>query len=106
MSTALIIIYGYKMKSPESMEFASLVNNFADHNFYSSLNNVIVFYDGQFNFQIFSIFSVFAVAFKHFLGIRDADLNIYLYFQQIITFSVVLGWTITGFAYKIINQNK
>jgi hypothetical protein len=89
--TTFIIIYGYRTSNPSSMEFSALVTNFADHDYYNSFNEQIVLYGNKFDFQNFSVFSIFAITFKHFLRVNNNNLNLYLYFQQMITFAFVLA---------------
>ncbi|GHU31739.1 hypothetical protein FACS1894166_03730 [Bacilli bacterium] len=79
------------MNNPTGMEFSNLVNNFKDHDYYNRFSQQIVFFHDRFDFQNFSVFSIFAVMFKHFLNVKNADLNFYLYYQQVITFAFVLA---------------
>jgi hypothetical protein len=91
LAAAVVIIFGYHIQSPNSMELNALVNNFKMNNNYNQFTQVIVFYQDKFDFQNFSVFSIIAVSFKHLLKISNEHLNLYLYFQQVITYAVVLA---------------
>jgi hypothetical protein len=83
-------IFSFMHKDPE-LTFTSVIN------FHGS---------GNFNFNSFSILSIIAVCYKVLFRVSNADIDTYIFWQQVITYCVVLGCTITGFFYERIKHGN
>ncbi|MDR0739714.1 MAG: hypothetical protein LBF00_02465 [Mycoplasmataceae bacterium] len=99
----ITIAYDFK---PMSTEFKSVCLLF-DQGSFTKYTDTVKFYElDNFDFKDFSMFTIFAAIFKPLFNIQNNFISQYLFWQQVITFSVIFCCAIVGFFYKKINNSK
>ncbi|MDR2823210.1 MAG: hypothetical protein LBV37_01615, partial [Mycoplasmataceae bacterium] len=60
----------------------------------------------NFNFNSFSVLSVIATCYKVLFNVSNTHLHLYLFWQQVITYCIILGCALTGFFYERLKQGN